>query len=152
MDYAQLNGIRLTDVHMDKQTFDVTGEAASAYVPSLGLKSFTRRLQLQGAGQLKVSDVIVQTKPQPLSEVLHTDTSFTPGAGSTYTTTIGRATLHVAHESSQPVEATVQPNIVMGPGRPGSVDKGTPEQRGERLIVTTRALVEHEEFLWNLQF
>ena len=40
----------------------------------------------------------------------------------------------------------------MGPGRPGSVDKGTPEARGERLKVTTDQPSTTFNFNWQLTF
>jgi hypothetical protein len=41
---------------------------------------------------------------------------------------------------------------VMGPGRPGSVDKGTLEQRGERVVVATPKAETTATFNWRLTF
>ncbi len=46
----------------------------------------------------------------------------------------------------------IEPNVVMGPGRPGSVDKGTPEARGERLKITTDQPSTTFTFSWQLTF
>jgi len=46
----------------------------------------------------------------------------------------------------------VEPNVVMGPGPPGAVDKGTPEKRGERLSVSTAEPATAAGFAWSLTF
>jgi hypothetical protein len=46
----------------------------------------------------------------------------------------------------------VEKNVVMGPGRPGSVDKGSLESRGERLLVSTTERVTNAHFVWELSF
>ncbi len=35
------------------------------------------------------------------------------------------------------VRATIEPNIVTAPGKPGSVDKGERQERGVRLAIST---------------
>jgi hypothetical protein len=42
--------------------------------------------------------------------------------------------------------------MLMGPGKPGSVDKGELEQRGERLGVTTQRPVSMAQFDWGFYF
>ncbi|HTC95877.1 MAG TPA: DUF4962 domain-containing protein [Terriglobales bacterium] len=46
----------------------------------------------------------------------------------------------------------IEPNIVMGPGLPGSTDKGDQQQRGERLAVTTSKPATSAKFRWILEF
>ena len=50
------------------------------------------------------------------------------------------------------VASNVEQNVVMGPGRPGSVDKGSLESRGERLMVSTAGKVTSTQFEWKLRF
>jgi hypothetical protein len=152
MDYARLNQIRLTNVHLSAESFDITGEATAAYVPALGLTQFTRRIQLAKPNQVVVSDIIKTSAPHHFSEVLHTDTTFASQSDALHTTAVGADLLHVDGGFSVPFSAIVEPNIVMGPGRPGSVDKGTPEERGERLVMTTKMPVLSTEAKWSLTF
>jgi hypothetical protein len=152
MDEAQLDHIQITSARFTSTGFDITGEAAAAYAPALGLTHFTRRIQLTKPGQLEVSDSIATSAPRHFSEVLHTDTTFKTDSANTHTTTVGSATLHIADHSSVATTAHTESNIVMGPGRPGSVDKGTPEARGERLQITTDAPVNNLAFTWQLTF
>ena len=50
------------------------------------------------------------------------------------------------------VTSKVEPNVVMGPGNPGSVDKGSLEPRGERLLVSTSEKVMITQFVWEFVF
>ena len=53
-----------------------------------------------------------------------------------------------------PADAPVkpEPNIVIAPGPPGAVDKGNPQQRGERLAATTANRANAATFRWLLEF
>jgi len=150
MDYTKLNEVRLTEVHLSPQGFDLTGEGADAYVPAFGLTHFTRHIKLLTANEIEVSDTIDTSTPHHYSEVLHTDTSFTTSIDNTFSTTVGGVPLHAIERFSVPSTAKEEANIVMGPGRPGSVDKGSPDPRGERIVVTTEQPVSHAEFRWSL--
>lgn len=152
MDAAQLDHIRITAADFSKTGFSITGEAAAAYSPTLGLTRFTRRIQLTKPGSLEVSDTIEASTPHRFSEVLHTDTAFKTQSPTEHATTVGVASLHIADHPSVPSTAITESNIVMGPGRPGSVDKGTPEPRGERLVITTNAPANNLIFTWHLTF
>jgi hypothetical protein len=43
-------------------------------------------------------------------------------------------------------------NVVMGPGKPGSVDKGSLDARGERLLVSTTERETSAHFAWEFSF
>jgi hypothetical protein len=145
--YAQLNGIRITNVEANAQGFRVTGEGAAAYDKALGLTRFARTLSLRGH-TLDVSDAIADVKPVMLTEVLHSDTTISAAGANAFVL----PGLKVELLAPRGAGAKIEPNVVMGPGRPGSVDKGTPETRGERLLVTTPAPVAGAEFRWVLRF
>lgn len=150
MDYARLNSVRLTNVKLTAEGFDLTGEGAGAYDPATGLKRFTRRIQMSKPGEISVSDLVETEQPERLTEVLHTDAAFKAVGTASFATDVHGVVLHATETSSAPVTAKAETNIVMGPGRPGSVDKGTPEPRGERVIVTTGQPVTREDFRWTL--
>jgi Domain of unknown function (DUF4962)/Heparinase II/III-like protein len=151
MDPAQLDNIRITFASFTKTGFDITGEAAAAYAPALGLTSFTRHIVLTKPGTLTVTDSVESSIPHRFAEVLHTDTTFTrvPDTHS-FQTSVGGQTLNILPTES--FANTIEPNIVMGPGRPGSVDKGTPEPRGQRLILDTEWPATEFAFEWTLTF
>jgi hypothetical protein len=149
---TQLDAIRITSTSFSPQGFDITGEAAAAYAPALGLTRFTRHIQLKSPSRLDITDTIASSTPHKFSEVLHTDSRFTTQSETQHTTAVGSATLQITGRFTTPFSATVEPNIVMGPGLPGSVDKGTPEPRGERLVLTTTPLSTAAVFVWSLTF
>jgi hypothetical protein len=152
MNPTLLDTIRITSANLSKSGFDITGEAAGAYSPTLGLTHFTRRITLGKPNELDVSDTIESNTPHRFTEVLHTDTTFTTAIPTMHATAVGNATLLITDTPSTPSTALTETNIVMGPGRPGSVDKGTPEPRGERLKVTTDTPVKSLTFNWSLTF
>ena len=152
MTQEQMNAIRLTDVKLRAKEFDVTGEGAAAYATELGLKRFSRRVRLVKAGEVEVEDTVEAEAAHRFAEALHTDTAFVVKGAAEDTTTVGGVTLRVEDKPSVPAKAVAESNVVMGPGRPGSVDKGTPEARGERLVVTTDAPVQAMLFDWTLAF
>jgi hypothetical protein len=78
--------------------------------------------------------------------------AFTTQSPTAHTTTVDKAVLQVADHPSVDSGALIESNIVMGPGRPGSVDKGTPEPRGARLLVTTGIPVTNFAFTWVLAY
>ena len=150
MDYAKLNAIRLTEVHLTPQSFDLVGEGADAYSPSLGLTRFTRHIRLVKPDQIEVDDAIRSSVAHRFTEVLHTDTTFAISSDGKISTNVGGVTLHATDMFSVPASAKVEDNVVMGPGKPGSVDKGTLEPRGQRVTVTTNQPVTDADFHWLL--
>jgi hypothetical protein len=60
--------------------------------------------------------------------------------------------LHIHLLSPVAAASKVEQNVVMGPGKPGSVDKGSLEPRGERLLVSTTQKLMSTHFEWELVF
>ena len=152
MPYSQLAGIRIVSSHFSPTGFDLVGEGASAYDATLGVKHDARHIWLNSPNTLHVEDQLEFASPHRFSEVLHTDTTFAQKGPERFTSTIGSQSLGVEVRSSVAGSAKAEPNIVMGPGRPGSVDKGTLEQRGERLVFTSETPSTKATFDWLLHF
>jgi Domain of unknown function (DUF4962)/Heparinase II/III-like protein len=150
--YSQLNQARITRAQLTPQGFELEGEGAAAYDASLGLKRYLRLIKLNAAGNLEVKDVVESTTPHTFSEVLHSDSKLTQIEDQKYRTEINGVTLNINLLSPPHSGFTIEQNVVMGPGRPGSVDKGSPEARGQRLVVSTPEKVTKTEFVWNLAF
>ncbi|MBS1814262.1 MAG: DUF4962 domain-containing protein [Acidobacteria bacterium] len=148
--YDRLNDVRLTQVRFDRAGFELTGEGAGAYAAKLGLMRYERRLKY-ASGVLRVEDLIETSAPAELTEVLHADGSIDRKAGQQFVLRDGRG-------GSLPVELLVPPNanvkvednVVMGPGKPGSVDKGALERRGSRLMVSIPEGVLRGDFRWKI--
>ena len=151
--YAQLNSIRIVSTEMSPKGFTFVGEGAGAYASALGLTKFQRTITLSHAGEVDVKDVIATSRPSNFTEVLHSDTTIGENGAGQFVIPKENAALHVAaNAGTAPVTIKIEPNIVMGPGRPGSVDKGVLEQRGERLEMTTKTSATSADFHWNLAF
>ena len=154
-DYARLNEARIVKAEFTSKGFTLEGEGAGAYDASLGLKQFTRRITLNPNDGIRVTDSIAATGEHVFSEALHADGSIRQTAERTFllkpvgdSTTTFTATLL----SPQDAKAAIDSNVVMGPGIPGSVDKGQLEQRGERVVVTTVHPMSTAGFEWTLRF
>ena len=150
--YEQMNKARITRAQLTPVGFEVEGEGTGGYGVSLGLKRYLRRLTMKTNGQLEVKDVVESTIPHTFTEILHSDAKIEPIAEQRYQTNINNVALHIHLLSPPGVAFKVEQNVVMGPGKPGSVDKGTLEPRGERLVVSTPEKVTSTRFAWELLF
>ena len=149
--YAQLTLTRLTNVTADEKGFTFTGEGADVYVKSLGLTSYRRTLQYS-AGKLQVKDEIASAQPHLFTEVMHADKTIDQSGTGSFVFRAGAVPLHVRLMEPKDASAKIQPNVVMGPGRPGSVDKGTLETRGARVEAVTAAPEKKATFDWEMVF
>ncbi|HEX5284892.1 MAG TPA: DUF4962 domain-containing protein [Bryocella sp.] len=151
--YSRLNTVRIVSAEMDAKGFAFVGEGAGAYDASLGLTEFQRTVTLNSKGKLEVHDVIKDRDPATFTELLHSDTTIGQRGALQFVIPKENFALKATVNAEGAELATrIEPNIVMGPGRPGSVDKGTPEQRGERLDVATKKPTTTAEFHWQLVF
>jgi len=149
--YSRLNEARITAAHFDTNGFTATGEGAGAYDAKTGLMKWERRLTLT-AGKLTVNDSIAAAKPSLFTEFLHSDTTVQEVGPHKFVNDVNHVLLHSELIAPADAVAKVESNVVMGPGKPGSVDKGTLETRGERLVVFTLKPSNERVFRWNLTY
>jgi hypothetical protein len=149
--YAQLNMARLVSVKADAKGFEFTGEGAGVYAASLGLTKFQRTLTY-AAGKLMVSDAIASSAAHEFEEAMHSDTKIQQAGAGSFVFGAAAPLLKVNLLEPKDAAAKVESNVVMGPGRPGSVDKGTLEPRGERVVVATKAAAATAVFGWEMTF
>lgn len=130
------------------------GEGAEAYDSGLGLTQFTRRIEFQNNSGLMIHDTIATQGKHNYTEALHADASIHQQNARTFLLKpVGdiSASLTAVVLAPSDAKSQIEPNMVMGPGIPGSVDKGKLEQRGERLLVNTAAPTSSAVFDWNLK-
>lgn len=149
--YAQLNLARLTHVSADTRGFTFTGEGAGVYAEALGLREFQRTLHY-AAGKLTVTDEIESSQPHRFTEAMHADKTIEQKSPDHFVFRVGELSLRVRSLEPKDAVAKIEPNVVMGPGKPGSVDKGTLETRGERLLVSTPKPETKTKFGWEMLF
>jgi hypothetical protein len=137
--YDRLNRILIRSVDVDAGGVTVVGDATAAYEPGIGLESFVRTGRIE-KNQLTISDSVEADTSHVFSVLLHWDGDRPPG--------------RLEVQINQPVDASqkLEPNVLIGPGAPGSVDKGTQEQRGTRLVISTPAPVASASFQTILRF
>jgi hypothetical protein len=150
--YARMNEAKIIQARLDAHGFDVVGEGAGVYDAPLGLKRYLRHITMTAPGKIEVRDEVESIKPHIFTEVLHSDMRVTPVAAQRYEIRINGEKLDVQVRSPVDAASKVESNVVMGPGRPGSVDKGSPEERGERLLVSTPKASTTASFDWELTF
>jgi len=153
-DYARLNEAHISKAEFSAKGFVLVGEGAAAYSPSLGLTQFTRRIELRPSSGISIHDTIAASGDHSYTEALHSDASIHQTGEKLFVLKSLGDTASLTATVLAPKDATtlIEPNIVMGPGIPGSVDKGKLEQRGERLLVKTAKPASSATFDWNLQF
>jgi Domain of unknown function (DUF4962)/Heparinase II/III-like protein len=150
--YARLNQAKITLSRLDADGFDVVGEGAGVYDASLGLIRYQRHITMRSPGKVEVQDEIETNKPRLFTEVLHSDMGIKQVAAQRYQIKVNGAALNVRLNLPTDAMAKIESNIVMGPGRPGSVDKGSPEARGERLLISSPKAATQARFVWELTF
>ncbi len=150
--YDRLDQAHITFAHLSRSEFEMQGEGAGAYSSSTGLTKFLRTLRFDRAGHIAITDELGAAKPVRFSEVLHADKNIARDAEGRFTFRGFGGSAQATIGQPQQVDATTEKNVVMGPGIPGSVDKGQLEERGERLLITSKQPAVSERFLLELAF
>lgn len=146
-----LDAGRLAEVRIREATFSpgrarLVGEAAGAYAPSTGLRRFTRTLTFTAPDRVEVLDEVETDGPKRLEWYLHADAPFEAAAGHAGPScAAARPAVFVSRSAGTLLEVTVdapagsacrpQATRLKAPGRPGSIEHGTLEERGYELEV-----------------
>jgi len=137
--YADLDRIRITDVQLAPEYVHIQGEASGAYAGSLGLKKFGRHFLFVAPHNFYVWDVLESEQPRVFTSLLHADERVSDLKGDAFELGQGKAMLQVKLHAPDHAKLAREPNLVVAPGPPGSVDKGTVQERGERITISTPA-------------
>jgi acetyl esterase/lipase len=142
--YDRLNTVRIESFQPSATGFEARGEASGAYAASLGLNKFERHIVYKGAAVV-VTDTVSSDAPHEYTTMYHADASVERHGNDFELIGEGRQTL-LAVESPHGARTEIEKNLVIGPGRPGSVDQGPTEQRGERVAISTPGPVRDATF------
>ncbi|HZB44274.1 MAG TPA: DUF4962 domain-containing protein, partial [Pyrinomonadaceae bacterium] len=149
--YERLDAIRITEATLNRRSVILRADLTSAYEPDLGLRQFVREFRFDGRDEFVISDTIRASRPVLPTWLLHADNKIGPANGGDFVINEDGARLMVDVAGPESVRAVVEPNELTAPGRPGSVDKGERQVRGERLAVSTREPATDAKFVVRLK-
>jgi hypothetical protein len=152
--YELSNRIRISEVKVEKDRIMVRGDATAAYSPELGLKRFIREFVFKPSVGFTVSDDVETAAPSILTFLLHADNRFEKESGNRFSIKAGGVKLLIdptlgqsAGPQAQKMQAVIEANDLTAPGPPGAVDKGERQERGQKLLLSTRAPVTSARFI-----
>jgi hypothetical protein len=131
--------IRITEVKVEKHRVLVHGDAAAAYEPELGVKKFVREFEYMPGTGFMVRDEVQTEKRAILTSVLHADERFEKEAANRFRINAAGAKLPIELAEPKEAQMAIEANALIGAGRPGSVDKGERQERGQKLLISTAA-------------
>lgn len=142
-----LDNIRITKVSSAKDHFYVRGEAQSGYYEDLGLKKFVRHFFYETERKyFIVWDELETEQPSEFTFLLNADKQIDINENEADLIN-GDAVLRVIRISPDAASSKVVPQMIQARGLPGSVDKGSSEQRGVQLQTTTTEKRTSAQFL-----
>lgn len=149
--YEQLDRIRIAEVHLTPRFAYVRGEAAAAYEPELGVERFSRHFVFTAPDDFLVWDDLRASEPRVFTSLIHADERVRQIEAKQFAIDTTGAQLAVTIAAPEQVRSKVEPNDVTAPGRPGSVDKGEQQIRGERLAISTAQPTKETRFIYLLR-
>lgn len=149
--YARLNQIRIVQAKLAADGFTIIGDATAAYEPERGVKKFVRTFNSSARQGFVVADEVETSKPYVLSTLLHADEKIGEESAKRFSIQRGNTRLMLAVEQPAPASTKVEPNMMTGPGRPGSVSDGERQARGERLVISTPNAETSAKFIVRMQ-
>ena len=143
--YDALNKIAIRDVKLSESGVSLIADLTAAYEPNVGLADFTRQFEFKAPGEFVITDVIKTDRPETITSFLHSDNSIVQAKGGFDFEGNGTPQLYVELAQPNLFDVVIGPNYVTAPGPPGNVDKGSREQRGVRLAISTKQAVTSQE-------
>jgi hypothetical protein len=149
--YERLDRLRLSDVKISKDGFDLRGEASAAYPLDIGLQRFERHFVFHAPDRIEITDQLEASQPHVYTWLLEADREIaaTPGGADVRN---GPAVLHVKRLAPEPATSRIVPLVVIDQGRPGSVEEGKPDRRGLQLQESTSQPVKSARFAYRMTF
>lgn len=149
--YELLDRIRIASVKVNEDQVLVRGDATSAYDPNLGMKRFVREFGYRPGEGFTIRDEVETLKPAVITSVIHADGGLQKDTNNQFQ--INRDGTRLSIEVIEPVEteSAIKANTVTAAGPPGAVDKGEEQERGQKLLLSTRNRVTKVNFLLRLK-
>jgi hypothetical protein len=146
MDYRALDDVRIREVDLSGGRARIVAELAAAYPKAVGVKTFTRMFAWDGQSRVTVVDAVTLETPKSSEWHLQSDTPFDGGGHRFRNGKPGEAALAVSFVLPKDAAITTGAATVKAPGPPGSIEKGSEEERGYvlRAIAPAAASVRFE--------
>jgi hypothetical protein len=126
MSPAALDRIRITSVTQDERRLRIEADITGAYPEAAALTQFRRVFSVE-PGRFTVQDEVATSSPKRIEWYFHSDVPIVKqGDGFVLGGTPG---LRLSFEAPD-ISSTVEPTILMAPGKPGSITSGEQERRG----------------------
>jgi len=139
VDYDRFNQVRIVEVKIAKDAVVVSGDATNAYEPELGVKKFVRDFIYRPGVGFTVQDDIETSQPSVITSVVHADEGMKKESAGRFSITAGNVKLLI--EPHGDMQSVIEPNVLTAPGPPGAVDKGERQERGQKLMLSTKTPV-----------
>lgn len=149
--YHQLDRVRIAKVKLAKNQVYIRGEADTTYQPKLGLTRFTRHFSFRPTTGFELKDELAANQASIFTTLLHADEKLEAVGKNRFLIRTPSASLEATIIEPTDFTAQIEPNILTAPGKPGSVDKGDRQQRGERLAVSNAKPSTFAQFLMKLK-
>ncbi len=149
--YERMDKIHIKQAKLGKDFAEVIGDATAAYEAELGVKRFERRFIFIKPNKFEIRDEVATEMPQSYTSLIHADSTVEQLGNNHFAIPLQKTRLLITAESPQDAKISIEPNFLTAPGRPGAVDKGEKQQRGERLAIATVAPVTAARFVILLQ-
>ncbi len=149
--YDLLDQTRIAEVKLEKNRAYIRAEAAASYNPELGLTRFTRHFSFTPTMDFEVKDELAAKQPATFTTLLHADDKVATVGRNQFLIATPTAKLQATIVAPPVFNAHVEANILTAPGKPGSVDKGERQQRGEQLAVSNAKPATTGQFVMKLK-
>jgi len=149
--YDWLNRIRIAESWATPEHLYAKGEAASAYYPELGVTRFDRHFLYVAPDYFIIWDELSANEPRQFTWLINSDRTIDELLPALHVLRNGNVALLVQRLAPASAATTILPQMVTTQGRPGAVEKGEQEQRGEHLVVRADRREEQAEFLYFLR-
>jgi hypothetical protein len=136
VDYDRFNQVRIVEVKVAKDAVVVSGDATNAYEPERGVKKFVRDFIYRPGTGFTVQDDVETSGPSVITSVLHADSGMKKESAGRFSITAGSVKLLI--EPREDLQSVIEANVLTAPGPPGAVDKGERQERGQKLLLSTK--------------
>jgi len=144
--YQRLDQVHIIDVQIAKDSVIVRGDATNAYEAERGVKKFVREFSYRPETGFTLRDEIETDTPSIVTSVLHADVGMKKEGNGLFSINAGSVKLLIEPLEPADLRDAIEANILTAPGPPGAVDKGERQERGQKLMLSTKQPVTSVKF------